>query len=167
MGLSISNIFLDCGIKIVICMPDSLISPLCKKLIECREIDYFQTIHESIACSIAYGINLTGCNCLVLMENSGLRNACETIARLSLSHNMYFMVMLTNRGEFGERNWWGVKHYEVSLELLKILNFRWIEIDDIDQLSNCFQRGISTLRTNQCNIAYIATYNFLEQVKRL
>src|SRR5438046_1993885 len=95
----------ETGVEVVVALPDSFLAPLCHRLRCSNRIEYIQCVHESDCVGVAAGLTATGTRTLTLMENSGVRNACETLARLNLSHRLFVNLLLSHRGAFGERNW--------------------------------------------------------------
>ena len=59
---------------------------------------------------IVAGAYLGGMRSLMIMENSGLRQACEPLARFTLSHQVPMVIVVPYRGDLGETNWWGHAH---------------------------------------------------------
>src|SRR5260221_7391992 len=89
------------------------------------------------------------------MENSGLRNACESLARLQLSHNLFTCYLISYRGAFGERNWWGQAHHTTMEPLLNLLQFRWIYLKSIADFSRSLEQGYATLQAGQSCVVFI------------
>src|ERR1043166_6501156 len=87
----------DAGVQTVVALPDSLLGPLCHQVKIGSHITYIQAVHESDCVGIATGLSLSGIRTLVIMENSGLRNACETLARFHLSHHLFTCYLISNR----------------------------------------------------------------------
>lgn len=156
--------FRNVGIKVVVALPDSGLAMLCKQINFSTDIKYIQTTHESDCVGIATGLAVCGIRSIVLMENSGLRNACETIARFHLSHHLFTSYLITHRGSFGERNWWGQAHHETMLPLLKLLRFRWHYMHAVKELQGSLDLAYSTLDAGQSSVALIAAPSFFSEL---
>lgn len=156
----------NAGVQTVVSLPDSELSPLCRVIKENSQIDYIQTVHEAVCVSLAAGLTVSGNRCLVLMENSGLRNACETIARLHLSHNLYTCYLISHRGGFGERNWWGMAHHETMEPLLELLRFRWEYVRTIAEFPKLLDQAFSSAASGQNSVALIAEPTFTEELRQ-
>ncbi len=157
---------LDVGIKSIVAMPDSGLAPICHFVKKSTDIKYIQTIHESSAIGISSGLTLVGTRNLVLMENSGLRNACESLARLNLSHHIFTTLLISDRGDFGERNWWGISHHETMYKLLDLFKIRWSNINSLDEFPTVLVKAFDMSLSNQCSIALIARNDFLLELKQ-
>ncbi len=158
------NSLVQAGVKYIVALPDSLLAPLCMRVKEGEAIKYIQAPHESSCVSIASGLTLCGERVLVVMENSGLRSACETIARFNLSHSLFACYLISHRGSFGERNWWGQAHHETMRPLLEMFRFRWAYVESIADFSGLLQRAYATLDAGQSSVSLIAQPGFLEEL---
>src|SRR5437868_3909591 len=79
-------------------LPDSRTAGLIEELRALVGSRLMQVSDEATAVSIAAGLTLASKTCLVIMENSGLRRAAETLGRLSSSHGIHPVIMATDRG---------------------------------------------------------------------
>lgn len=158
------NCLIEAEVQTIVALPDSYLGPLCRRVKISERIDYIQAVHESVCVGIATGLSLSGVRTLVIMENSGLRNACETIARLQLSHHLFACYLISHRGAFGERNWWGLAHHETMEPLLKMLRFRWEYVKSVAEFSERLKQCYSTAAANQCGVALIAEPSFLKEL---
>ena len=154
------------GVKKVLAMPDSFLAPLCRRVKTGPEIGYIQTTHEATGIGMAAGLTLTGTRSLMLMENSGLRSACETLARLNLSHGLYTCSLISHRGAFGERHWWGLAHHETMVPMLDALRFRYHYVRSVDEFGPALVKAYQTLAASQCSVALIAEPGLLEGLRQ-
>ncbi|MBK9923659.1 MAG: hypothetical protein IPP66_00045 [Anaerolineales bacterium] len=160
------NKLVEAGIQAVVALPDSHLSPLCKKIQAGNRIKYIQVAHESDCVGISTGLNMSGTKTLAVMENSGIRNACEIIARFHLSHRLFSCYLISHRGEFGERNWWGIAHHQTQQPLLEMLQFRWESLRSISELSLMLENSFRMLSSGQTSIALVAEASFLSELKK-
>lgn len=148
------------GIRTIVALPDSMLGPLCRRLSLDTRLTYIQTTHEAACVGIAAGLTLAGIKSIVIMENSGLRSACETLARFHLSHHLFACYLISHRGAFGEPNWWGQAHHETMEPLLRLLRFRWAAVNSVQQFRTVLDEAFATLASGQASVAMIATPAF-------
>lgn len=146
-------------------VPDSLLAPLHAFAAARAEIPYVQVTDEATAVGLAAGVRITGGRSLVLMENSGLRRACETLARLTLSHRLHLLVLLARRGAFGERNWWGIPHEETMHAHLRMLPMVSHEVESVAEFGPLLRRGYDSLDTGQRSVALLANPTFSTELR--
>lgn len=154
------------NIQTVVALPDSLLEPLCRRIRQNNHIDYFQATHEAVCVGIAAGLTISGKKSLVMMENSGLRSACETIARLHLSHRLFTCYLISHRGAFGERNWWGQAHDETMEPLLKMLRCRWAYVHSSREFPEQLKQAYAVIAAGQSSAVLIAEPEFLQELKK-
>lgn len=161
---TIHNCLVEEKVKYAICLPDSLTSPLINEIKNNESIFYVQATHESDCVGVSTGLNITNNLSVVIMENSGIRNACETIARFHLSHALYNIYLISFRGDFGERNWWGQAHSTTMQPLLDLLRFRYVFIDDIKDFKKVFKDAVNDFQARQSSVAIILKPNVLKYI---
>ncbi len=98
------------------------------------DIKLVRVSNEADLPGIVAGAYLGGARALMIMENSGLRQACEPIARFAFAHHVPLVMVVSYRGDFGEKNWWGHNHAQVMQPLLEALRIPLRVVDRIDQL---------------------------------
>ncbi|GAA1862759.1 hypothetical protein [Actinomadura bangladeshensis] len=152
---------LSAEVELAIALPDSLLHPLCALTADRGEIPYLQCCDEATAIGVAAGATLAGTRTLVLMENSGLRRACETLSRFVLSHRLHVAMLISHRGGFGEPNWWGLAHSETMPPLLEMLRIRTEYITRDTHLADALRNAYAMLRTGQCSVALVAERSVL------
>ena len=152
--MTFTEILWNEGVKKIVVMPDSLISK-CINLVQLEE--------HKIVC-ICSGLNLTGICSVCIMENSGIRSACDIISRFELAHGIHNIFILTNRGKIGEENWWGIYHNEVTNEILKAIKIKVVSAATVNQFQWAIHNAIKTFKTEQTSIAILLEYSFFKEI---
>lgn len=158
---SVYGQLVDAGVNLICGVADSLLAPLHRHAAARPEIDYLPVCDEATAVAVAAGSRLAGARSLVLMENSGLRRACETLCRLTLGHRLHMLLLIARRGAFGEPNWWGIAHEETMFPHLRMLPMAVRELDSTAEFGTALQQGLATLETGQRSVTLIANPGFL------
>lgn len=153
------------GVSNVLALPDSLLSPLCTQVARTPELNYIQVTHEATAVAVAAGLGLCGARTLIMMENSGLRTACETLARFNISHHLFTCLLISDRGAFGERNWWGLAHHDTMQPLLQVLRIRYRQIGCLSDFGSALHWAFETLSAGQCSVALVAERTFTDSLR--
>jgi sulfopyruvate decarboxylase subunit alpha len=153
------------GTELVTAVPDSLLTSLCRLAADHPAPRYVQATDEATAIGIAAGAHLAGMRSLVIMENSGLRRGCETLARLTMSHRLHCVMLISRRGAFGEANWWGLPHEETMHAHLSMLPVSWTEVDSADEFGTALNRAYATLATGQRSVVLVANPSFTDQLR--
>lgn len=151
------------GIQTVVSVPDSLNSKLiCEKELSAHHIRYIQCLNEISAVAVSSGLNLTGSKAICVMENTGLRYACDITTRFEMAHGIHNIYLLSNRGFIGEENWWGVFHYEVTQDIIEKSHMKAIKIDSPAHLYEGLKKAVCTFNTEQVSVVLLLNYSFYE-----
>ena len=100
----------EANVTVVAAVPESLLAGVYRICANDNTIRYIPATNEAELPGICAGTYLAGKKGIMVMENSGLRQACEPIARFAYCHAMPLVMAMSFRGEWGERNWWGHNH---------------------------------------------------------
>ncbi len=118
----------EAEVDVVTALPESLLATVYRLCGSDNAIRYIPVTNEGEMPGICAGTYLAGKRAVMIMENSGLRQACEPIARFAFQNQMPMVIVMSWRGEWGERNWWGHNHTLTMEPLLKTLRipFRYV-----------------------------------------
>jgi sulfopyruvate decarboxylase subunit alpha len=104
---------------------------------------------------IIAGAYLGGKRGLMMMENSGLRQACEPIARFMYTHHMPLVMAMAFRGDFGEPNWWGHAHGETMEPILNALRIRTHFVSTLDDIKPSIKKAFVHADAGQSAVALV------------
>ncbi len=92
----------EAGVSVICALPESHLKPVYVKALEDPDFRYIPVTNEGEGTSIAAGVWLTGQKAVMIMENSGLRMATESLSRLGLTHGIPVVLLMSYRGDLGE-----------------------------------------------------------------
>ncbi|MEV4755792.1 thiamine pyrophosphate-binding protein [Micromonospora sp. NPDC049559] len=153
---------IDC----VVTVPDSMLTPVVRRVVETTGLDYLQTVHESQAVAVAVGLALAGRRPLVCMENSGLRAAGETIARLVVLHQLPLLALVSDRGGYGDPNWWAQHHSDHMRGLISLFALVGAVAATPAELTRALRGGLDVVATRMRAAVVVATPELLEGLRR-
>jgi sulfopyruvate decarboxylase subunit alpha len=132
-----SRLFLEglkeADVRIATALPESLLKAIYRDLEDDAEIRYIPVASELEMPSIAVGAYLGGQRAVMVMENSGIRQACEPIARLARV-NLPMVMVMPFRGDLGEPNWWGHTHAQTMVPLLDALRIPYRYVRKLEEI---------------------------------
>lgn len=102
-------------------LPDSWLAPLIARLEREASLRTVSVCNEGEGVAICAGMWLGGKRSVMLMENSGLRMACEELARLGLGQGIPVLMILSYRGDLGDKDSWAQPHGWTMLPILEAL----------------------------------------------
>jgi sulfopyruvate decarboxylase subunit alpha len=161
-----ARVFLDglreAEVSLVAALPESLLGSVFRLLRQQNEIRYVQVTNEAEAPGICAGAYLSGKKAVMIMENSGLRQACEPIARLAFKHHIPIVMIMSFRGELGERNWWGHNHAQTMEPVLDALRIPYRFVREIPEIKSSIKRALVHADSSQWPVALAFTGNCVE-----
>ena len=131
----------EAGVGVVAALPESLLKTVFRLCAEDNAIHYVQVSNEADMPGICAGTYLAGGRALMIMENSGIRQACEPIARLAYQHAMPLVIAMSYRGEWGEQNWWGHNHAQTMAPILDSLRIPYRFVSALDEIKPAIARA--------------------------
>jgi sulfopyruvate decarboxylase subunit alpha len=123
-------------------LPDSLLKGVYETAAKDPDIKYIPVTNEAEGAAVAAGAWAGGKRSVMVMENSGLRVACEALSRLGLVNALPVAMLMGYRGDMGERIHWGLNHGITMEPLLQALRIPYLMIDREEDIVNTVVRGV-------------------------
>ncbi|WP_426243634.1 hypothetical protein [Nocardioides sp. LHG3406-4] len=147
----------EAGVSLVGTLPESHLKSVYVAIDRDPAIDLVRVSNEADLPGIVAGAYLGGVRALMIMENSGLRQACEPIARFAFAHHVPLVIVVSYRGDFGEPNWWGHNHAQVMGPLLEALRIPMRVVDRIDDLKPMVRKAFDHAGASQWPVCLVLT----------
>lgn len=116
-------------VRVMVALPDSLLKGVYDAAARDPNIKYIPVTNEAEGAAVAAGVWAGGQRSVLVMENSGLRVACEALSRLGLVNGLPVTMLMGYRGDVGERIHWGINHGITMEPLLQALRIPYLMID--------------------------------------
>jgi sulfopyruvate decarboxylase subunit alpha len=120
------------------------------------ENDPFFTVipvaNEGDGVSICAGMWLGGKRCAILMENSGLRVACEALARLQ---GLPVLMLMSYRGDWGDPPWWAASMGATTEPLLNALRIPYSVVRRDDEIVWKVRQSIKSQNAYRSHVAVV------------
>ena len=140
-------------IRYVLAVPDSWGSKLICAITQSSQCNVILCATEVEALTICSGLNISGVLSVIIMENSGIRSVGDVLARFELAHSIHNIFLLSDRGGFGEANWWGVKHTSITDSILNELNIVTTDVCAPSDFPSALETAIASYRSEQVSVA--------------
>jgi sulfopyruvate decarboxylase subunit alpha len=142
-------------VEIVACLPESLLKEVYPMLEREKQIRYIPVSSEIDLPGIVAGAYFGGKRAVMIMENSGVRQACEPLARLIFGHRIPLVMIMPHRGDLGEDVWWGHGHSETMLPILEALRIRYWFVNRLEEIVPSIQKALTHADAGQVAVALI------------
>jgi sulfopyruvate decarboxylase subunit alpha len=151
------------GVGLVAGLPDSLLLGVFRALAAAGTPRYVTVTNEGEMPGIAAGAYFAGSRALMIMENSGLRQACEPLARYASTHQVPMVAVMSFRGEFGEPEWWGHSHAQTMVPLLDTLRMPYEIVQRIGDVGETLERAFVHAESGQWPVAVVLGRGCVEE----
>lgn len=141
--------------RFVIGLPDSLLAGLHRAARDAHDLRYIAVGNEAEMPGLAAGIHLAGERAIMVMENSGIRQACEPLARFAFTHQIPMVLLMPYRGDLGEVPWWGHSHAQTMVPLLDALRIPFWFVERRGDLPSAVARSFTHAESSQLPVALI------------
>src|SRR5690606_13057031 len=119
------------------------------------DLRYIPVTHEGEGAAVVAGSWVGGKRAVLVMENSGLRTACEALCRFGTTHEIPVPMIMSYRGDWGEPTFWGHSHGVAMEPLLDALRIPYRIINHEDEIVPTVRRAIIHSHTSLLHTAVI------------
>ena len=152
----------EAGVSIVAALPESLLASIYLACSRDNEIRYIPVSNEAELPGIVTGAYLSGKKAVMIMENSGLRQALEPIVRSTYCHSLPMVMIMCYRGDLGEQNWWGHNHAQTMEPILDAVRIPWRAVRKIEDIKSSIKKAIDHSNSSQWPVALVMSGECVE-----
>jgi sulfopyruvate decarboxylase subunit alpha len=92
---------------------------------------------------------------VMLMENTGVRMACDQLARLGMSVGLPCFMIIPYRGDFGDGQTYAVAHGLTMLPVLDALRIPYHIVREENRIRQSIRRCLKTMSVTNYHVAMI------------
>ena len=122
------------GIRLVSALPETWLVHLIRMAEEDPEMMLVRLAKEEEGVGLSAGAHLAGVRSAMLMQNHGFLAAINGIVSCAQLYRIPLLMLISHRGEFGERDPWQTEGGGVTEELLRALRIPFLLLDDPRQV---------------------------------
>jgi sulfopyruvate decarboxylase subunit alpha len=119
-----------CGIRLVSALPETWLVHLIRMAEEDPEMVLVRLAKEEEGVGISAGASLAGVKSAMLMQNHGFLASINGIVSCAQLYRIPLLMLISYRGEFGERDPWQTEGGGVTEALLRALCIPYERLDD-------------------------------------
>src|SRR5215211_2701176 len=124
-----------CGIRLLSVLPETWLVPLVSLAEEDPEMVLVRLAKEEEGVGISAGAHLAGMKSAMLMQNHGFLASINGIVSCAQLYQIPLLMLISYRGEFGERDPWQTAGGGVTEDLLRALRIPFSSLDRADQVA--------------------------------
>lgn len=118
------------GIRLVSALPETWLVHLVRMADEDPDMILVRLAKEEEGVGISAGAHLAGVRSAMLMQNHGFLASINGIVSCAQLYRMPLLMLISFRGEFGERDPWQTEGGGVTEDLLRALRIPFMYLDD-------------------------------------
>src|ERR687897_1632059 len=130
----------DAEVKFAAYLPDSWLRPIYHRLSQDRDFITVPVSNEGVGVGLCCGAWLGGKKSVMLMENTGVRMACDQLARLGISVGLPCFMIIPYRGDIGDSQTYAVAHGKTILPVLDALQIPRLMVRDEKTIRQAIRR---------------------------
>jgi sulfopyruvate decarboxylase subunit alpha len=138
VSVSSSKLIYDClkdsGIRLMSALPETWLVHLIRMAEDDSEMQLVRLAKEEEGVGISAGAHLAGTSSAMLMQNHGFLASVNGIVSCAQLYRIPLLMLITHRGEFGERDPWQTEGGGVTEHVLDALRIPYTLLDATDHV---------------------------------
>jgi sulfopyruvate decarboxylase subunit alpha len=136
-------------------LPDEWLADLEEALAADPAFEVVNVTNEGEGVAMCAGSWLGGRGAVMLMENSGLRVACEELARLGLGQGIPVLLLMPYRGDLGDLPTWAHPQAWTMEPLFQALRMTYRVVRTNSELNEAIRRAPASLAGSKNHVAVV------------
>src|SRR5205809_323017 len=129
------------GIRLVSALPETWLVHLIRMSEEDPDMTLVRLAKEEEGVGISAGAHLAGTKSAMLMQNHGFLASVNGIVSCAQLYRIPLLMLISHRGEFGERDPWQTEGGAVTEDLLRTLRIPFSYLDDPARVSHRIRKA--------------------------
>ena len=130
-----------CGITIVSTLPETWLVHLIRMADDDPDVTLVRVAKEEEGVGVSAGAHLAGAKSAMLMQNHGFLASINGIVSCAQLYRIPLLMLISYRGEFGERDPWQTEGGGVTEDLLRALRIPFAHLDAASQVEHRIRKA--------------------------
>ena len=132
-----------CGVGLVSALPETWLVHLIRMAEEDPEMVLVRLAKEEEGVGISAGAHLAGTKSAMLMQNHGFLASVNGIVSCAQLYRIPLLMLISHRGEFGERDPWQTEGGGVTEHVLQALRIPFAYLDSPSHVAHRVRKGLT------------------------
>jgi len=124
-----------CGVRLLSALPETWLVHLIRLAEEDPDMTLVRLAKEEEGVGISAGAHLAGVKSAMLMQNHGLLASINGIVSCAQLYRIPLLMLISHRGEFGERDPWQTEGGAVTEDILRVLRIPTANLEHPDHVA--------------------------------
>jgi sulfopyruvate decarboxylase subunit alpha len=131
----------DCGVSLISALPETWLVHLIRLAEDDPAMTLVRLAKEEEGVGISAGAHLAGVKSAMLMQNHGFLASINGIVSCAQLYRLPLLMLISYRGEFGERDPWQTEGGGVTEDLLRALRIPFAYLDSPDHVARRIRKA--------------------------
>ncbi|MEP7199771.1 MAG: thiamine pyrophosphate-binding protein, partial [Chloroflexota bacterium] len=131
------------GVRMFSALPETWLVHLMRMADDDPDVQLVRLAKEEEGVGISAGAHLAGVKSAMLMQNHGFLQSVNGIVSLARLYRIPLLMLISYRGEFGERDPWQTEGGGVTEPLLNALDIPYERLDDPSHVARRIQKAVT------------------------
>jgi sulfopyruvate decarboxylase subunit alpha len=132
-----------CGVRLMSALPETWLVHLIRMAEDDPEMTLVRLAKEEEGVGISAGAHLAGVRSAMLMQNHGFLASINGIVSCAQLYRIPLLMIVSFRGEFGERDPWQTEGGGVTEDLLRALRIPFVYLDSPDHVARRIDKALT------------------------
>ncbi len=143
------------GIRLVSALPETWLVHLVRMADEDPEMTLVRLAKEEEGVGVSAGAHFAGLRSAMLMQNHGFLQAINGIVGVSLLYKIPLLMLVTDRGSFGEKDPWQTEGGKYTRPVLRALNIAHDELSRPDEVEPKVTKAMTLAQSSLAPVALL------------
>lgn len=130
-----------CDIRLISALPETWLVHLIRMAEDDQDMQLVRLAKEEEGIGISAGAHLAGVKSAMLMQNHGFLQSINGIVSLARLYRIPLLMLISYRGEFGERDPWQTEGGAVTEDLLRALSIPYEMLDQPEHVADRIRKA--------------------------
>ena len=145
----------DGGIRLLSALPETWLVHLIRMAEDDTEMTLVRLAKEEEGVGISAGAHLAGMKSALLMQNHGFLASINGIVSCAQLYRIPLLMLISYRGEFGERDPWQTEGGGVTEDLLRALRIPFAYLDCVDHVAHRIRKAQTLAQSSNKPVALL------------
>jgi sulfopyruvate decarboxylase subunit alpha len=145
----------DCGVRLMSALPETWLVHLIRMAEEDQDMILVRLAKEEEGVGISAGAHLAGVKSAMLMQNHGFLASINGIVSCAQLYRIPLLMVISYRGEFGERDPWQTEGGGVTEELLRALRIPFVYLENQEHVARRIRKAQTLAHSSNKPVALL------------
>lgn len=145
----------ECGVRLISALPETWLVHLIRMADEDPDVILVRLAKEEEGVGISAGAHLAGVRSAMLMQNHGLLASVNGIVSCAQLYRIPLLMLISYRGEFGERDPWQTEGGAVTEDLLRALRIPFAYLDKTEHVASRIRKAQALAQSSNRPVALL------------